>query len=148
MQSAWSLHRAQFFFFTFSFNPQVWKRANTSIFYGYAFPILPLGCKVLRNLHRAPIAVFTPVFPLNELRFSPSPFLKLPAPPLSSLMRLFTPPVGEEGDDEEGGEENLPSCMDYVMHFITVFWKVLFAFVPPTGKNSLRHPFLPWSLFL
>nr|XP_053639653.1 sodium/calcium exchanger 1-like isoform X5 [Cherax quadricarinatus] len=42
--------------------------------------------------------------------------------------------VQAEGDDEdeEGGEEKLPSCMDYVMHFITVFWKVLFAFVPPT----------------
>ncbi|XP_076047626.1 sodium/calcium exchanger 3 isoform X2 [Oratosquilla oratoria] len=37
---------------------------------------------------------------------------------------------GEEG--EEGGEEKLPSCGDYVMHFVTIFWKVLFAFVPPT----------------
>ncbi|MPC16582.1 Sodium/calcium exchanger 2 [Portunus trituberculatus] len=43
----------------------------------------------------------------------------------------------EEGDDEEGGEEVLPSCMDYVMHFITVFWKVLFAFVPPTAGRTL-----------
>uniref|UniRef100_A0A1A7YTK2 Solute carrier family 8 (Sodium-calcium exchanger), member 2b n=1 Tax=Iconisemion striatum TaxID=60296 RepID=A0A1A7YTK2_9TELE len=34
-----------------------------------------------------------------------------------------------DGDDEE---ERLPSCSDYVMHFLTVFWKVLFAFVPPT----------------
>ncbi|XP_034381250.1 sodium/calcium exchanger 3 isoform X10 [Cyclopterus lumpus] len=30
------------------------------------------------------------------------------------------------------GEERLPSCFDYVMHFLTVFWKVLFACVPPT----------------
>uniref|UniRef100_A0A3Q4MF12 Sodium/calcium exchanger membrane region domain-containing protein n=1 Tax=Neolamprologus brichardi TaxID=32507 RepID=A0A3Q4MF12_NEOBR len=29
-------------------------------------------------------------------------------------------------------EERLPSCYDYVMHFLTVFWKVLFACVPPT----------------
>ncbi|XP_029480924.1 sodium/calcium exchanger 1-like isoform X5 [Oncorhynchus nerka] len=38
------------------------------------------------------------------------------------------------GDDDEGecGEEKLPSCFDYVMHFLTVFWKLLFAFVPPT----------------
>ncbi|ROL47925.1 Sodium/calcium exchanger 1 [Anabarilius grahami] len=38
------------------------------------------------------------------------------------------------GDDneEESGEERLPSCFDYIMHFLTVFWKVLFAFVPPT----------------
>jgi len=40
---------------------------------------------------------------------------------------------GDDDDDEEGGEEKLPSCMDYVMHFLTIFWKVLFAFVPPTG---------------
>ncbi|XP_069042500.1 sodium/calcium exchanger 2 [Lepisosteus oculatus] len=38
---------------------------------------------------------------------------------------------GDEEDDE-GREERLPSCFDYVMHFLTVFWKVLFACVPPT----------------
>uniref|UniRef100_A0AAR2KCA6 Calx-beta domain-containing protein n=1 Tax=Pygocentrus nattereri TaxID=42514 RepID=A0AAR2KCA6_PYGNA len=38
---------------------------------------------------------------------------------------------GDE-DEEEGREERLPSCYDYVMHFLTVFWKVLFACVPPT----------------
>nr|XP_046170561.1 sodium/calcium exchanger 2-like [Oncorhynchus gorbuscha] len=37
-----------------------------------------------------------------------------------------------DDDDEEAREERLPSCYDYVMHFLTVFWKVLFAFVPPT----------------
>ncbi|RXN26538.1 sodium calcium exchanger 1-like isoform X1 [Labeo rohita] len=37
-----------------------------------------------------------------------------------------------EDDDDECGEEKMPSCFDYVMHFLTVFWKVLFAFVPPT----------------
>ena len=39
----------------------------------------------------------------------------------------------EEEDGEEGGEPKLPSCMDYVMHFLTVFWKILFAFIPPTN---------------
>ncbi|XP_036026401.1 sodium/calcium exchanger 1 [Onychomys torridus] len=39
---------------------------------------------------------------------------------------------GEDDDDDDCGEEKLPSCFDYVMHFLTVFWKVLFAFVPPT----------------
>ncbi|CAH1792464.1 unnamed protein product [Owenia fusiformis] len=39
---------------------------------------------------------------------------------------------GDEDDDGEEGEEKLPSCMDYVMHFLTIFWKVLFAIVPPT----------------
>ncbi|XP_043968921.1 sodium/calcium exchanger 1-like isoform X2 [Gambusia affinis] len=35
-------------------------------------------------------------------------------------------------DDDDCGEEKIPSCFDYVMHFLTVFWKLLFAFVPPT----------------
>lgn len=40
----------------------------------------------------------------------------------------------EDNDGEEGSEDaKLPSCGDYLMHFITVFWKILFAFVPPTG---------------
>uniref|UniRef100_A0A3Q0SKY5 Solute carrier family 8 member 1a n=1 Tax=Amphilophus citrinellus TaxID=61819 RepID=A0A3Q0SKY5_AMPCI len=40
--------------------------------------------------------------------------------------------VSSGDDDDECGEETLPSCFDYVMHFLTVFWKLLFAFVPPT----------------
>ncbi|XP_078000888.1 sodium/calcium exchanger 3-like [Glandiceps talaboti] len=36
------------------------------------------------------------------------------------------------GEEDEEGEEKLPSCMDYVMHFLSIFWKILFAFVPPT----------------
>uniref|UniRef100_H0VFZ2 Solute carrier family 8 member A2 n=1 Tax=Cavia porcellus TaxID=10141 RepID=H0VFZ2_CAVPO len=40
---------------------------------------------------------------------------------------------GDEEEEEDGSrEERLPSCFDYVMHFLTVFWKVLFACVPPT----------------
>ncbi|TNN76729.1 Sodium/calcium exchanger 2 [Liparis tanakae] len=38
--------------------------------------------------------------------------------------------ITSDGDDDEEGR--LPSCYDYVMHFVTVFWKVLFACVPPT----------------
>ncbi|XP_029376668.1 sodium/calcium exchanger 1-like isoform X20 [Echeneis naucrates] len=37
-----------------------------------------------------------------------------------------------DDDDDECGQERLPSCSDYVMHFLTIFWKLLFAFVPPT----------------
>lgn len=46
----------------------------------------------------------------------------------------FSSPQNVSGDDDEDecGEEKLPSCFDYVMHFLTVFWKLLFAFVPPT----------------
>ncbi|MGH0154669.1 UNVERIFIED_CONTAM: hypothetical protein FKN15_038984 [Acipenser sinensis] len=56
---------------------------------------------------------------------------------------------GDEDDEvhEEGGgggsrEERLPSCFDYAMHSLTVFWKVLFACVPPTGYWS------GWACFL
>ncbi|XP_066534691.1 sodium/calcium exchanger 3 isoform X2 [Hoplias malabaricus] len=40
--------------------------------------------------------------------------------------------VSADEDEDDAGEEHLPSCFDYVMHFLTVFWKVLFACVPPT----------------
>ena len=38
----------------------------------------------------------------------------------------------DEGGEEDGGEEKTPGCMDYLMHFLTVPWKLLFAFIPPT----------------
>ncbi|XP_061828282.1 sodium/calcium exchanger 2b isoform X3 [Nerophis lumbriciformis] len=48
------------------------------------------------------------------------------------FVEAVTVSAGDGDDDEEGREERLPSCYDYVMHFVTVFWKVLFACVPPT----------------
>ncbi|KAL0972983.1 hypothetical protein UPYG_G00197310 [Umbra pygmaea] len=49
------------------------------------------------------------------------------------FVEALTVSAGDRDDDEEKGRgEHLPSCYDYVMHFLTVFWKVLFAFVPPT----------------
>ncbi|XP_028837758.1 sodium/calcium exchanger 3 isoform X3 [Denticeps clupeoides] len=47
------------------------------------------------------------------------------------FMEAITVSAGDE-DEDDNGEERLPSCFDYVMHFLTVFWKVLFACVPPT----------------
>jgi solute carrier family 8 (sodium/calcium exchanger) len=45
----------------------------------------------------------------------------------------FTVEAGDEGDDEaEDGEEPEPSYFDYFMHYLSLFWKVLFALVPPT----------------
>ncbi|XP_060768919.1 sodium/calcium exchanger 2a isoform X3 [Neoarius graeffei] len=38
-----------------------------------------------------------------------------------------------ENDEGEGGEPRRPSYCDYFMHMMTVFWKLIFAFVPPTG---------------
>ncbi|XP_062296086.1 sodium/calcium exchanger 3 isoform X1 [Scomber scombrus] len=48
----------------------------------------------------------------------------------------------EDEDEEDTGEERLPSCFDYVMHFLTVFWKVLFACVPPTDYMN------GWACFI
>uniref|UniRef100_A0A8C2WUH8 Solute carrier family 8 member 2a n=1 Tax=Cyclopterus lumpus TaxID=8103 RepID=A0A8C2WUH8_CYCLU len=36
------------------------------------------------------------------------------------------------GDEDEGQEQRLPNCFDYFMHILCVFWKILFACVPPT----------------
>jgi len=46
----------------------------------------------------------------------------------------FTVEAGDEGDEEEGedGEEPEPSYFDYFMHYVSLFWKLLFALVPPT----------------
>lgn len=41
----------------------------------------------------------------------------------------------DNNDDEADGEEPTPSCMDYLMHFLTLFWKIIFAFIPPTGER-------------
>jgi solute carrier family 8 (sodium/calcium exchanger) len=43
---------------------------------------------------------------------------------------------GENGQNKEPVEKEpkQPSIGDYIMHFISLFWKLLFAFVPPTGK--------------
>jgi solute carrier family 8 (sodium/calcium exchanger) len=35
-------------------------------------------------------------------------------------------------------DQKKPSGLDYVMHFVTLFWKILFAFVPPTGMPLTR----------
>ncbi|KFU85187.1 Sodium/calcium exchanger 3, partial [Chaetura pelagica] len=48
------------------------------------------------------------------------------------FLEAITVSAAGEDDEDESGEERLPSCFDYVMHFLTVFWKVLFACVPPT----------------
>merc|ERR1711892_1226816 len=37
----------------------------------------------------------------------------------------------DEDEDAEEGEEKMPSCGDYIMHFLTLPWKLIFAFIPP-----------------
>lgn len=48
----------------------------------------------------------------------------------------------------------MPSCGDYVLHFLTLFWKILFAFVPPTGlcpfwpfHDHVFQVFFSWLIF-
>jgi len=50
----------------------------------------------------------------------------------SSWREQFIEALSVNGDDEDDDDSNDPSFLDYVMHFLTVFWKLLFAFVPPT----------------
>ena len=50
----------------------------------------------------------------------------------------------EDDEDEDAAEssdstenyEKTVTCKDYMLHFISFFWKFLFAFVPPTSKNN------------
>lgn len=37
----------------------------------------------------------------------------------------------DDGEEEEGAEPSAPSKLDYFLHFISIPWKLLFAFVPP-----------------
>jgi solute carrier family 8 (sodium/calcium exchanger) len=38
----------------------------------------------------------------------------------------------KEGEEKEEKEPKQPTCGDYFIHFVSLFWKILFAFVPPT----------------
>ncbi|KAF8785173.1 Sodium/calcium exchanger 3 like protein [Argiope bruennichi] len=55
------------------------------------------------------------------------------------FIEAITVSAGDDDDDDDEGEEGeaeekepkLPTCSDYVMHFFTLFWKLLFALIPP-----------------
>ncbi|KAK7904263.1 hypothetical protein WMY93_016870 [Mugilogobius chulae] len=49
-----------------------------------------------------------------------------------SWREQFIEAVTVSSGDEEGEEQRVPSCFDYFMHILCIFWKILFAFVPPT----------------
>lgn len=55
-----------------------------------------------------------------------------------TFISTFINEIGDDNtsvDEMDGDvEEPTPSCGDYIMHFLTLFWKILFAFIPPTGK--------------
>jgi len=56
----------------------------------------------------------------------------------------------DEEDEEEGeeGSEKMPSCGDYIMHFLTLPWKLIFAFIPPTGIMNGYPTFVISILFI
>merc|ERR1712165_539198 len=55
----------------------------------------------------------------------------------SSWLDQFTDAFTVQADDEgEEGEEKMPSCGDYIMHFLTLPWKLIFAFIPPTAMAN------------
>merc|ERR1719512_616817 len=58
--------------------------------------------------------------------------------------------VQADDDEEEGeeGEEKMPSCGDYIMHFLTLPWKLIFAFVPPTAIYNGYVTFVISILFI
>jgi len=51
----------------------------------------------------------------------------------NSWAKQFAEAVQMPGPEDGEGD---PSGMDYFMHFLTFYWKVLFAFVPPTSYCS------------
>uniref|UniRef100_A0A1B6G5H0 Calx-beta domain-containing protein n=1 Tax=Cuerna arida TaxID=1464854 RepID=A0A1B6G5H0_9HEMI len=42
----------------------------------------------------------------------------------------------EAGEGEEDGPAESPSCGGYILHVLTIFWRILFAFVPPADMCS------------
>jgi len=69
---------------------------------------------------------------------------------LDQFSEAFTVQAGddddEEGEDGEEGEEKMPSCGDYIMHFLTLPWKLIFAFIPPTAIYA-GYPTFVISIF-
>jgi len=68
---------------------------------------------------------------------------------LDQFSEAFTVQADDD-DEEEGeeGEEKMPSCGDYIMHFLTLPWKLIFAFIPPTGIYDGYPTFVISILFI
>jgi len=54
----------------------------------------------------------------------------------------------EEGEEGEEGEGKMPSCGDYIMHFLTLPWKVIFALIPPTAIYNGYPTFVISIMFI
>merc|ERR1719420_85565 len=68
---------------------------------------------------------------------------------LGQFSEAFTVQADEEEEEEgEEGEEKMPTCGDYIMHFLTLPWKVIFAFIPPTAIYNGYPTFVLSSIFI
>jgi len=54
----------------------------------------------------------------------------------------------EEGEEDEEAEEKVPSMSDYIMHFLTLPWKLIFALIPPTSIYNGYPTFVIAIIFI
>merc|ERR1712128_171960 len=67
----------------------------------------------------------------------------------SSWLEQFTDALTVQVDeDDEGAEEKVPSMSDYIMHFLTLPWKLFFAVIPPTSIYSGYPTFVIAIIFI
>merc|ERR1739846_138588 len=67
---------------------------------------------------------------------------------LDQFTDAFTVQADDDEEEGEEGEEKMPSCGDYIMHFLTLPWKLIFAFIPPTGIFNGYPTFVISILFI
>merc|ERR1739844_354068 len=67
---------------------------------------------------------------------------------LDQFTDAFTVQADDDEEEGEEGEEKMPSCGDYIMHFLTLPWKLIFAFVPPTAIYNGYVTFVISILFI
>jgi hypothetical protein len=57
---------------------------------------------------------------------------------ISIIGYLLNAPIDDDDDDDNENlekEPKKPSIFDYIIHIISFPWKLIFAFIPPAGKN-------------
>merc|ERR1719153_326447 len=67
---------------------------------------------------------------------------------LDQFSEAFTVQAEDDGEEGEEGEEKMPTCGDYIMHFLTLPWKLIFAFIPPTAIYNGYPTFVIAILFI
>merc|ERR1712121_362510 len=67
---------------------------------------------------------------------------------LDQFTDAFTVQADDDEEEGEEGEEKMPSCGDSIMHFLTLPWKLIFAFIPPTAIYNGYPTFVIAILFI